>query len=176
MELIIALPIILIAASMLYMVIIVSARQRTVNRENAIVAETARSILERMRNEDLADVFVLYNQEPFDDPNGPGTAPGHRFDVPGVRELPDTEDGFEGEIILPAVDVSETETPIWQIREDIAQPDLGMPRDLSGDNLVDGEDHSGDYTVLPVMIIVRWQGRMGPRNFRFHTMLTDYRL
>ena len=38
------------------------------------------------------------------------------------------------------------------LREDVAIPAMGMPRDLDGDNVVDGVDHKGDYRMLPVIV------------------------
>ena len=64
--------------------------------------------------------------------------------------------------------------PGWILREDVDFPALGMPRDLNGDNIVDDEDHRGDYVLLPVCIRIRWNGRAGEREFTLTTMLTDF--
>ena len=175
-ELMIALPIILVAASMLVTTITASARQRQVNRENALVSQRVRAVLEGMRNEDFRDVYRLYNADPMDDPQGPGTAFGNRFDVPSLEPLDDSPDGLIGEVILPAIDVSTGPLPEWQLREDSLYDELGMPRDLNADNVVDDLDHSGDYMMLPVVVEARWQGRFGPRRFRVFTLLTEFRL
>ena len=168
-------PIIAIAGSMLCSTLIAAARQKTHHRENRIVSQAVRSTLEKMRNEDLDMVFRLYNAEPFDDPKGPGTAPGHRFAIADVPPLLGAEDNLVAEIFLPAIDVSEeAPLPIWQIREDASIPDLGLPRDLNLDNLVDEFDHSGDYKVLPVRIEVEWQGPLGPRHLSMQTILTEW--
>jgi hypothetical protein len=50
-----------------------------------------------------------------------------------------------------------------------------MPRDLNGDNIIDGEDHADDYLVLPVRIRIQWIGRMGPRTYALETIVADFR-
>jgi hypothetical protein len=173
-EIAVALPVILVASWMLLSTIVATTKTRTINRENALAAEVMRSILESMRNEDFEEVFALYNAEPFDDPVGPGTAPGARFAIPGLQPLPTSPDGMVGTIRLPVLDVSTGPIPVWELREDIADEQLGMPRDLNLDSIVDQSDHSGDYRVLPVMLEAEWVGELGPRRFRFFTVLTEY--
>ena len=55
----------------------------------------------------------------------------------------------------------------------MTDPRLCMPRDLNGDKVIDGEDHSLDYMVLPVTVSVRWKGKGGVRTFELHTMLAQ---
>ncbi|MEM7307206.1 MAG: prepilin-type N-terminal cleavage/methylation domain-containing protein [Planctomycetota bacterium] len=176
LEVLIALPIIAIAASMLFSTIAAAARQKNIHRENRRVTLAVRSVLEQMRNEDLASIFPLYNAEPFDDPSGPGTAPGNRFAIEGIAPRLDAADARVAEIFLPAIDVSGGgPTPIWQVREDAVLPDLGLPRDLNLDSIVDDQDHSLDYRVLPVRVEVSWQGALGPRTLVMQTVLTEFR-
>lgn len=42
------------------------------------------------------------------------------------------------------------------LREDVVDPAFGLPQDLNGDGLLDGEDHAGDYLLLPVVARFRW--------------------
>jgi hypothetical protein len=49
-----------------------------------------------------------------------------------------------------------------------------MPRDLSGDNVVDDQDHSGAYFILPVQIRLRWTGRSGVRQYEMASQLCGY--
>ena len=58
-----------------------------------------------------------------------------------------------------------------QLREDVADAQLGTPMDLNGDGAIDGADHSGDYVLLPVRIRVRWRGVTGLRTFDVCTVL-----
>jgi hypothetical protein len=49
-----------------------------------------------------------------------------------------------------------------------------MPRDLSGDSVIDDQDHSGKYFILPVQIRVRWAGATGERRYEMATQLCIY--
>lgn len=167
-------PIILFASSMLLSTILATKRQRSIGRENAIAVEACRSVIEQMRNEDFDQVVVLYNPEPMDDPAGPGTAPGHRFAIPGLRPAPDSPDGMIGEVVLPFRDLSTGPLPDWQLREDLADEDLGMPRDLDGDFQIDDVDHTNDYRILPVRVEAAWEGELGVRRFRIFTVLMEF--
>jgi len=64
--------------------------------------------------------------------------------------------------------------PAWELREDFISADWGMPRDLSGDSVIDAEDHSKDFILLPVTVRVEWQGSFGPRTYEVQTMLADF--
>ena len=142
-----------------------TATHRRVNGERALAAEAARGVLEDMHNWNFGAVYLTYNADPADDPDGPGTAPGKHFQVEGLTPDPDDPDGFVGEITFP--------TDSAPLREDVQDDLLCMPRDLNGDKVIDGEDHSLDYVVLPVTVTVRWRGRAGVREFRMHTMLAQ---
>lgn len=93
-------------------------------------------------------VFATYDEEKTNDPNGPGSAPGAAFDIAGFS--PPSGVAKVGSIVLPVVGT--------QLREDVAIPELGMPRDLNGDGKIDAVDHSGDYQLLPVLLQVQWKG------------------
>jgi hypothetical protein len=61
-----------------------------------------------------------------------------------------------------------------QLREDVVLPDLGMPRDLNGDGVVDASNHDVDYTLLPVLVRVRWRSASGTGQFELRTMIGNY--
>lgn len=61
------------------------------------------------------------------------------------------------------------------LREDCVYPELGMPRDLNGDSIIDGEDHADDYYILPVHIVLEWAGGNGKRRFDLHSVFTEVR-
>jgi hypothetical protein len=202
-ELIVVMAVLIVAVSIFSRMIIATAQLRDVNRETAAAAEAARIIHERMRNEDFLDVWKLYNADTSDDPAG--GAPGNRFAVFGLEPLAGVTDGTVGEIIVPAVWVTsasgggggsssfggseledETESAgttessgstqtAWVLREDFVDANLGMPRDLNGDSIVDNKDHSEDYILLPVHIRIEWQGSNGRRWLDVYSMLTDLR-
>jgi hypothetical protein len=58
------------------------------------------------------------------------------------------------------------------LREDVKNTALGMPRDLDGDGLIDDKPKDASYIHLPVIVEVRWEGRMGPQTTRLVTWLT----
>jgi prepilin-type N-terminal cleavage/methylation domain-containing protein len=147
------------------------AKQRSVNRETGLAVAAARNMLETLRSEDFSRVYATYNSDPSDDPDGPGTAPGSRFAVAGLDEAPDSPDGLEGEVIFPtAFDAMGK----LQLREDIELRALGLPRDLSGDNKVDDQDHANGYFILPVQVRLRWKGATGVRQYELSSQLCPY--
>jgi type II secretory pathway pseudopilin PulG len=146
------------------------AKQRAVNRETGLALTAARNTLETLRAADFHQVYALYNADPADDPAGAGSAPGNRFVVPGLDDAPDAVGGFDGEIIFPSLDVAGD----LQLREDLEVPALGLPRDLSGDSVIDDQDHSASYYILPVEIRVRWSGPNGTREYDMTTQLCQY--
>jgi len=175
LEMVVAAPIVLIALSLFVQMLDAGLKLRQTVREEWAASSRAQDILEQMRNEDLGDVVVLFNADPFDDPNGPGTAPGDRFDVEGLRAFANDPAGMVGTIELPIWNAGSEVAPDWRVREDLVNDELGTPRDLNGDCIVDALDHSGDYTILPVVIRLRWEGRHGRREFRLYSALTEIR-
>lgn len=161
------------ALTMVTRIVVAAAKQRSVNTENACASNGARVALERLRNAEFEQCFALYNEWDGDDPAGPGSAPGNRFTVEGLAPLPGAP--ACGEILFPSL-LSDVpgESPC-QLREDSVDPLLDLPRDLSGDSIVDGEDHAGDYLILPVRVRVEWQGEWGPRRLELHGLLTSFR-
>lgn len=127
--------------------------------ETSLASEQARIVIESMRNRPFAQVFALYNDDPADDPGGPGTAPGSGFDVPGLVAPPGS--ATVGRVQFPS--------PGPALRESADDEGLGMPRDLDGDGQVDGNDHSGDYIILPVRIRLEWSP--GPKATRNRALL-----
>ena len=133
------------------------------DREQVLVQESARAMLERLRTVDFEDVFACYNANPDDDPEGV-PSPGTAFDVPGLNPLPEDPDGRVGLIVFP---VSED----GELREDLELERLGMPRDLTGDGGTDDVDHSADYRLLPVLVRVEWAGAAGDARLEMGTIL-----
>ena len=171
-ELVLVLGILAMAFGMLTSTIVANARQRSVNRESSIAADGARDLFELILNEDHEDVYALFNADPADDPGGAGTAPGNRFALEGLSPLPTSPGGTVGEIIMPALSPIQGE---WELREDFVDDDLGMPRDLNGDSMVDDLDHADDYLVLPIRVELVWRGRYGARRMSVSMMLADIR-
>lgn len=143
------------------------------NAEVRLATEAARATTERMRGAPFDQVFALYNSDPLDDPGpgGPGSAPGSGFGVLGLDPVEGDPDGLVGRVLLPeAFDLLGGSL----LREDLNDPDLGLPRDLSGDGLVDGNDHSGGYVLLPVIVRVEWGGAGGEVVVEFESLLGEF--
>lgn len=142
-----------------------SLRLDPVSIEKSVAAEAARSQFEEMRNHPFSQLFQLYNDDPSDDPGGPGTAPGSRF---AVKDLtPVTPGQPVGRVIFPTVGN--------QLRENISDENFGMPRDLNGDDVVDNANHATDCIILPVQLRLEWvptNGKDGRRNFVMYTMFS----
>ncbi len=75
------------------------------------------------------------------------------FDVTGLGAVADDADGLVGEILFPSVG--------GELREDVVDASLGMPRDLNGDGAIDALNHADDYIILPITIRIRWMGVSG---------------
>ncbi len=162
-EVMVAITVLTVSVYMLTATISSAGDHRATKRETAAAAEAAKNILEEMRSIPFESVFRLYNEDPDDDPGGPGTGVGPHFAVEGLTALPNDLDGLTGRVRFAS--------PGPQLREDSEDHDLGMPRDLNGDHVVDGNDHVSDAIVLPVIVSVEWTGRAGPRSFKLATML-----
>ncbi len=180
-----------VVASMFSRMVLTTNGLRVVGRENGIAADAASGVLEQMRNAEFSEVFALYNNDASDDPGGAGTAPGNRFLVEGLDVAEGVTDGCHLEVILPQLapgtptkldgtiweyeDLSGEEPELtWELREDYDAESLGFPRDLNGDSLIDSENHSEDYIILPILIRVEWKGRQGLRRYQVHTILTEF--
>lgn len=191
-EVIVALSVLVVAASIFCQTLLSTARVRQLNHDNALAADAARVVLERMRNEPFLEIYKAYNEGPQDDPDGNGTGPGHLFDVPGLDPLPDAPQGKVGRITFPSMAVQVTQSSgamgkkglggggtttvtEWHLREDVVDEALGLPRDLNGNNVIDTADHAGDYLILPVRVRIEWKNGLGARRFDIVTQLGEFR-
>lgn len=164
-ELMVAVVVMTVCISLLSNTIAATVAHTVAKRERALAVEAAQNVLEDMRQVAFSEIFARYNQDPDDDPDGRGTAPGANFAVEGLTRREEDPDGLAGCVILPA-----DEPPL---REDAEVELLGLPRDLNGDHRVDDADHSFDYIILPVRIHIEWKGRQGRRQFDLTTMFAD---
>jgi Flp pilus assembly pilin Flp len=138
--------------------------------EAALATEAARRMIETIRASDFRTAFARFNGDPGDDPIDGAPALGSGFDVAGLRPLEEDEDGLVGEILFPVMDGAGAASIL---REDVDLPELGMPRDLNGDGVIDSADHSQDYMLLPVLVRVRWRSASGPAAIELKTILAD---
>ena len=134
-----------------------------VQRETAAALDAARATLEELRSLPFEDIVALYDEDPNNDPDGVGSAPGPNFAVVGLSPREGDPDGFPGAVELPLLAGS--------LREDYADVELGCPRDLNSDGAIDAADHIADYAVLPVRVRVTWEGEGGDRTIELVTTL-----
>ena len=139
------------------------ARLEESNRETSAAHFGARRALERLRGVPFADAFAAFNADPSDDPAG---APGPDFAVAGLRPQDGDADGLAGRILFPVPPAG----PLFLV-ENLDAPGFGLPLDLNGDGLLDGDNRAGDYASLPVRIRVEWRGVSGNRFIELDTLL-----
>lgn len=168
-----SLLILLVGLGILSDLILQVSRSRVLNTEQARAVDAARDAVEALHEADFFDLFRLYNPDPGDDPGGPGTAPGTFFAVAGLTAPPGRP--AVGRIAFPT-SVPDPASTRCELREDLEDRRLGMPRDLDLDGQVDALDHGGDYCVLPFLVEVEWQGSRGRRSYRLYSMLSEARL
>jgi len=169
-ELMIVIAIIVVAFLAMSQTLVSSMQLTGVNKESALATDGLRDTMETLQGvQDFGTVFALYNDNPLDDPGIAGSAPGSNFAVAGLQAVDGDPDGLPGEIVFP--------TLLNQLREDLAIPELGMPRDLNGDGLVDSLDHGDpaltDYRILPVLLRLHWKGSGVERTMEIRTLLAD---
>ncbi len=162
-EVMVAMLVMTVAVQILSSIMSASMSYTASKQERGLAVESAMNVLEEMHATPFYDVFATFNSIDTDDPRGAGTGHGAAFSVPGLDPIPG--EAFVGRVLLPERN--------GVLLETLESAELGLPRDLNGDLLVDGLDHSDDYLLLPVLVIVRWQGRYGPRTLRLGTMLAD---
>ena len=137
-----------------------SIKLDSVNRETAAASAIARMRFEEVRAVPLMNVFASYNADDLDDPGGLPAPPGSKFTHSGTGE----KMAVTGVYIFPVNNDGE-------LREDLDMPELGMPRDLNGDGLIDDLDHRDDYVILPMTVRLTWRGATGEREFKLTGVL-----
>lgn len=141
-----------------------------VNRETALAQEAIRRVMEEARGVPFPQIFAAYNSSAADNPPAPVVSPGRNFAVFGLEPQVGDADGFVGEVTFPTTVVAGVE----QLREDVVDAGLGMPRDLNG-VLTPGDDllnHANDYRLLPMRVRVSWRGVSGDRTMAAECMLS----
>ena len=123
-------------------------------------------MLEEIQGEEFDQIFACYNAQ-AGDYAGAGVEAGPGFAVQGLDVQAGDVDGLVGRVEFPTVDV----LGIEELREDVVDAGLGMPLDLDGLNGIDGFDHAGDYQLLPVRVVVEWNGVRGARRIALETVL-----
>lgn len=165
-EVLIALVVFTVSVAAYSSAVASSAQSGAERRAASLAACAARDMVERMRATAPHERFARFNANPADDPGGAGTAPGAAFAVEGLTPLDGDPDGMVGIIEFPVIGA--------ELREDVDDADLGMPRDLNGDTLIDDRNHATNYTILPIRVRVEHQVRGARRTFVLHTELVDW--
>lgn len=161
-EILVAAAVLAVAACAVTAAMVHGMAVGAMNTETQEAQEAARKVIEDLSSVPVREVFARYNTDPNDDPSGPKTAVGNI-----VSLVSSSGATLDAEIIFPnAGDVS-------QIREDVDDPVLGLPRDLNADSVVDDLDHSHDYVMLPVRVRVTWRGVTGERSLDICSVLLD---
>ncbi len=139
------------------------------SRETAVATEAARQMIGILQASDFDTLFAANNSVEGDDPAGLPTRLA-AFDVPGLNLRIGDLDGLCGQILLP----ESVAGGASELREDIQDLALDMPRDLNGDGLIDAQDHAEDYAILPVVVRVDWRSASGPARVQFKTILSSF--
>ncbi len=134
------------------------------SREKSLAMLAAQRVLEQMQLEDFDEVFVRFNSTAADDPAA-GNSPGPDFDVPGLKTQEGDADGFVGQVLFP-----EDPAVPGMLRENLNDPGFGMPRDLNGDGVADGDNQATSYAALPVRVVIQWRGTSN-NSFELQTVL-----
>ena len=163
-EILIACTIFVLVAGAIANTVVVANALNDTNRETVQATMAAESALELLKGTTFEEVFARYNALEADNP-ALGESPGIGFAAAGLKAQEGDADGLAGRIEFPGDGT--------ELREDVLDRELGMPRDLDRDGETDDEDHAGDYGILPVRVIVEWAGSGGNRNVELVSTLTD---
>ena len=101
LEMAVAMTILMAGLSAFLKAIVGSMELHRISADMVLAHQALRAELERLEGEDFFQVFALYNDDPDDDPEGVGTAPGRLFQVEGLHPLTTDPDGVVGEVLFP---------------------------------------------------------------------------
>lgn len=125
----------------------------------------AQQLLERLRSDEdwaglWARLWTLEEAAATPDPGATTLDDGRRAYAPQSYYADFTLTGLLRDvwvlIEVPAAPLDLDPTGPAVLREDLANPALGLPADLNGDGTVDGDARDADYAVLPLRVILRW--------------------
>lgn len=122
---------------------------------------------EIIQDVEFGEIYAMFNADDSDDPVA--DAPGNTFGIEGLTLRADDDDGAVGQILFPTMDTAGG----LALREDVVDADLGMPRDLNGDGVIDTDNHAGDYLILPVTVRVQWRGAAGNRQIDLDLLMVE---
>jgi prepilin-type N-terminal cleavage/methylation domain-containing protein len=151
-EILIAMAVVVVALLGATSALYFSDATRESTREKVLAQNAARRVIEQMRDADFTTLLANYST---------GGTPGDTFTVERLNPIAGVP---VGQIAFPVVG--------GILREDIVDADWSMPRDLSGDGLVDAAAHNGNYRLLPVRITIRWRSIRGQGQVIVNALIT----
>ena len=167
-EIIVAVVILAIAVGGISSSMLSSMALNRVNGETALAQQAARGALEELTGVPFDEAWAVYNADPADDGGLSVAALGPNFVVAGLDAQTADIDGMCGRIEFPSVTFGVGQ----ELREDVVDAGLGMPRDLDLDGIwPEVVNIAPDYSVLPVRVLIEWRGVSGDRSVRLETML-----
>lgn len=162
----VAMVLLIFGAGAFTLTVLSTMRLAESNEETATADTALHEAAANLEGMAFVDIFAAYNTDTTDDP---GFAPGEGFDVTGLTSTAMDPDGRVGVISFPTLSPG----GVLQLREDVVDPGLGMPRDLNGDGAIDALDHSDDYVLLPVTLRIEWTGAIGDRFLELDLLLSE---
>ncbi len=159
----VALLVLAVAVGALVGTMFSALRLDQVNESRAAANQALRTVLEDMKAQEFSTVYAAFNTSSADDPN-PDYDYKTALDLKG--KLPAGACGS-----APVAQVVFPEDELGALREDTVDPSLGLPRDLNGDDVIDGNDHSADYKLLPVTVKLEWESPSGPQKIQVATVI-----
>ena len=165
-EIIIGLGVLVIAILGIMGALVYASRMDQATAEQVLALNGCKSTLEQMKQTTFNEIWGRYNSNGADDPGGANTAPGANFAIAGLRAQPEDADGMRGRIFFP-------ESSTANLSETAIDGRLGMPvaKDLNGDGDAVDVNVNATYMILPVRIVVDWQGINGRGHFEITTWL-----
>lgn len=164
LEIIIAMGILVIAIIGIMSALVSAVRVDEATAEQIRALNACKSKIEEMKTVPFAEAWARFNSNPADDPGGAGTAPGCNFAVAGLRPRTGDADGLPGQVLFPEA--------LGNLSELVVDARLGMPRDLNGSgNPPSDANVSITYRILPVRVVVDWQGAKGAGHVELTTFL-----
>lgn len=168
-EVVIAAVVVIVAVLGAMTAMVSSMGLTRVNHDTAVARQAAQQQLEELQGVPFTEIFAVYNDTTVDDGLAVTPAVGANFAVPGLTPQANDVDGMCGEIWFP-VDPATPE----ELREDVVDAGLGMPRDLDMVGGVEiGVPKSDVYVILPVRVRVQWRGANGNQAVELETVLAQ---
>lgn len=149
LEVLFASTFLVVASAGIVMASATISRSHELQHQHELAEETCRRAIEQVQY--VADVsfpnlYFYFDDDPSNDPEGPGTAPGNTMNDLVVLGLTVADNSPTGQLVEIVLHTDETEV----------NATLGLPRDLNGDGDADDADVSASYRIMPVTVRIYW--------------------